>query len=481
MDFIVNEATFSLPCRSFIIDYSVSQKRKLAVVKEFTIRLLYSIHEISPDQIAEYFGFSTEEMQVMLVALQEERLIEWDEGNVKLTSYANERFEQVDGKSVPRFFEVTDQIDTVTFDLFTFKLLIGTPSGSISPNNMEILLPSEAMGHLTEKAKSAFDKNFYIFLEKVKKVNIYSENTELYKINQVFNRFDSLVPIKIQYVINSTSPNQPTIQYADKWMDEWDDDKSLYAAVSAQKDFVPTPGCDLSIAFGEYIRISRDPSSAIFFKGENFDFSAVMDTYSQKNGVYDLETRMLIGNLYTPKNKDVVQSMIDYKFGENNVVSTNGAIWCIDPADKIWGRGPELEIFMSSIESRFDEREKPEKTILVSQVDCPQSAFTKKERYGITGANFQGVNKMPGNSQCEILLIPNVLVACIFHFTIEDYYPLTLPIGYVSTNVDRIARVQQDLTTFFNNPALTNAYFERKNVKEENLVLNSKLMKILEM
>ena len=480
MDFIVNEATFSLPCRSFIIDYSVSQKRKLAVVKEFTIRLLYSIREISPDQIAEYFGFSTEEMQVMLVALQEERLIKWEDGNVKLTSYANERFEQVDGKSVPRFFEVTDQIDTVTFDLFTFKLLIGTPSGSISPNNMEILLPSEAMGHLTEKAKSAFDKNFYIFLEKVKKVNIYSETTELYKINQVFNRFDSLVPIKIQYVVNSTSPTQPTIQYADKWMDEWDDDKSLYAAVSAQKEFVPTPRCDLSIAFGDYIRISRDPSSTRFFRGENFDFAAAMDTYSQNNGIYDLDTKMLIGNLYTPKNKDVIQSLIDNKFGENNVLSTNGAVWCIDPEDKIWGRGPELEIFMRSIESRFDERRKPERIILVSQVDCRQSAFIMKECYSITGANFQGVNKMPGNSQCEILLIPNVMVACIFHFIIEDYYPLTLPIGYVSTNEDRIEHVRQALTKFFSNRALTNSYFERKGIKEEEFILNSKLLKVLD-
>lgn len=480
MDFIVNEATFSLPCRSFIIDYSVSQKRKLAVVKEFTIRLLYSIREISPDQIAQYFGFSTEEMQVMLAALQEEKLIEWDDGNVKLTSYANERFEEIDGKAVPRFFEVTDKTDTVTFDLFTFKLLTEKSSGFISPNNMEIPLPSEAMGHLTGKAKSAFDKHFYTFLEKTKGVDTYSDSIELYKINQVFNRNDSLVPIKIQYVINSSSPKQPTIRYADKWMDEWDDDKSLYAAVSAQTESVPSSRCNLVIAFGDYIRISKDPISLKFFKDESFDFAAAMNAHSQNKGIYELDTRMLIGNLYTPKNKDVIQSLIDDKFGEDNKISTKGAIWSIYPEDKIWGRGPELETFIRSIETRYDERRKPERTIIVSQVDCLQSAFSIRDRYSITGVNFQGVNKMPGNSQCEILLIPNVLVACIFHFTVEDYYPLTLPIGYVSTNEERITQVQEELTKFFNNPALTNSYFERKSVKEENFVLNSKLLKILE-
>ena len=111
MEFVINEVTYSLPCRSFVIDYAVSEKRKLAVVKEFTIRLLYSLKGITPEKIASYFGFTVDETQVVLASLQEERLIKWDDGSVELTTYAYDRFEEVNGKAEPRFFEVEDKID----------------------------------------------------------------------------------------------------------------------------------------------------------------------------------------------------------------------------------------------------------------------------------------------------------------------------------------------------------------------------------
>ncbi len=255
MEFIINEATYSLPCRSFVIDYAVSQKRKLAVVKEFTIRLLYALRDVSPDKIANYFGFTIEETQIVLADLQEEKLIKWDDGNVTLTSYAHDRFEQVNGRAEPRFFEVEDQIDNVTFDLLTFKLISNSASGSISPNNMEIPLPESAMGNLTEKAKSAFDLQFNSFLEKAKGVDTYSDGTELYKINQVYNRNDRLLPVKVQYIITSESVQHPTIRYADKWMDEWDEDKSLYAAICTQSESSSIVQSNLGTALEEYLAI----------------------------------------------------------------------------------------------------------------------------------------------------------------------------------------------------------------------------------
>ncbi|MDN3436442.1 hypothetical protein QMA03_18905 [Pseudoalteromonas sp. APC 3356] len=132
MEFVINEVTYSLPCRSFVIDYAVSEKRKLAVVKEFTIRLLYSLKGITPEKIASYFGFTADETQVVLASLQEERLIKWDDGSVELTTYAYDRFEEVNGKAEPRFFEVEDKIDSVTFDLLSYKLVAESSSGSVS-------------------------------------------------------------------------------------------------------------------------------------------------------------------------------------------------------------------------------------------------------------------------------------------------------------------------------------------------------------
>lgn len=480
MEIIINEATYSLPCRSFVIDYSVSEKRKLAVVKEFIIRLLYSINQISPSEVANYFGFSTVEMQIMLSSLQEENLICWEDGNVKLTRYAIDRFEEVDGKTVPRFFELVDQIDTVSFDLLTFRLLAVKSYGFINSSNLEIPLAKEGMMYLKEKAKAAFDKNFNTFLEKIKNVNSYQNAVDLYKINQVFDRDDYLIPINIQYIINDAEPNNINIKYTDSWMDEWDNDKSLFAAISTQTESNLVEQQNLAENFSEYIRITEDPINLRFFKDGSFDSSAAIDAYTKNRGIYDIDTRMIIGNLYTSHNSDIIHNLLSYKYGDEDSLPTSGAIWSIFTENKTWGRGPELENFINSITARYNEKYRNEKTIIITPVEIPQTAFLLKDRYNTVNFDFQATNKAFGNFQCEILLIPNVLVACLFHFPCKDYSSLTLPFGYISVNEEKIKKIQQKIKNFLHVKSTTNNCFERKNTNMEDYLFYRRLLPILE-
>lgn len=479
MEFVINEATYSLPCRSFVIDYAVSEKRKLAVVKEFTIRLLYSLKGITPEKIASYFGFTSDEMKVVLASLQEERLIKWDDGNVELTTYTYERFEEVDGKAEPRFFEVEDKIDSVTFDLLSFRLIAESASGSVSPNNMEIRLPKGTMASLTERAKAAFDQQFNLFIEKAKGVDTYTESVELYKINQVYNRNDRLLPVSVKYVVTAESWNSPEIKYADEWMEEWDDDRSLFSAISTQTESVGHKQNYLDLtSLEEYVSFTHDPIILDFYRNQEVDFCSALKAYEANKGLFELETRMLVGSIHSDQNSDLIHSLLDYKFGDEAKIPGKGILWSVDPSDKVWGRGPELEAFIQSLEQRLDERRKPVGTILSVSVQSNEEAFKTREMYGITKCKFQGLNKQIGNGQVEILLIPEVLVACTFHFPIENRYPLSLPIGFVTTVESRIKNIEKNLLAVFNSPANTNSYFEPSNVEADKTVLNSKIKKL---
>ncbi|WP_416305870.1 hypothetical protein [Neptunicella sp. SCSIO 80796] len=479
MEFIINEATFSLPCRSFVIDYAVSERRKLAVVKEFTIRLLYALKGISPERVANYFGFTVEETQIVLASLQEERLIKWVDGQVELTTYAYDRFEEVKGRAEPRFFEVEDKVDSVTFDLLTFKLIAESSSGSISPTNMEIPLPNNAMNNLVKKAKSAFDKQFNTFVEKLKGIDTYSNPIELYKINQVYNRNDRLVPVRIQYVVTDETASAPSIRYVDEWMEEWDEDKSLYSAICEQTESVGIAQTNIGVALDEYVSLTRDPIILNFFRKDRFDFCAALKTFESNKGIFELETRMLVGNFYLDHNRELIHSLLDYKFGNEAKVPGKGILWNIEPSDKVWGRCPDAESFLQSLEQRLDERKRPLRTVMTIKVNSKSDSFKVKERYGIFRCDFQGLNKHIGNSQVEILLIPGVLVACSFHFILENNYPLTLPIGFVTTAEDRITNVENALRQALGNPAHSNEYFEKFDVERDNTVLESKIFKIL--
>lgn len=480
MDFIINDATFSLPCRSFVIDYAVSEKRKLAVVKEFTIRLLYSIKGISPEKVANYFGFSTDEIEIVLASLQEERLIKWVDGEVELTSYAYDRFEEIDGRAEPRFFEVEDKVDSVSFDLLTFRLIAETSSGSISPNNMEIPLPKNAMGSLVEKARSAFDKQFNIFVEKIKGIDTYSNPIELYKINQVYNRMDRLLPVKVQYVITAESAETPTIRYVDQWMDEWDEDKTLYSAICGQTESSGITQPNIGSMLDEYVSITRDPIILNFYRNDKFDFYSALKGYESNRGIFELETRMLVGNFYSEHNSDIINSLLDYKFGNGAKVPGKGILWSIEPSDKLWSRCPESEAFLQSLEQRLDDRRRPTRTVLSVKASSRSDSFRIRDLYSILKCDFQGLNKHIGNSQVEILIIPGVMVACSFHFLLGNYYPLTLPIGFVSTNKDRVENVEKNLREVFSNQAITNEYFEKLGVDTSKSILTTTIFKLLD-
>jgi hypothetical protein len=387
---------------------------------------------------------------------------------------------EVNGKAEPRFFDVEDRIDSVTFDLLNFKLVSDSSSGSVSPNNMEIPLPDRAMGNLTEKAKSAFDQQFNNFLEKAKGIDTYTDATELYKINQVYNKRDTLLPVSVQYVVTAESPLKPTIKYADEWMNEWDDDKSVYASICEQSDSLPISQQNLTDSIKQYIELTNDPILLNFLQDNKFDFCAALTAYENNKGIFELETRMIVGNLYSDQNSELIHSLLDYRFGDKGKLPSKGILWNIEPSDKIWGRCPELESFISSLEQRLDERRHPVKTVLAVPVSSVPEAFKVRDRYGIRGCKFQGMNKSIGNSQTEILIIPGALVACTFHFLFEHHYPLTLPIGFVTTDEKRVERIDTEMRKLFLNGALGNHNFEKRDIDPERTVLNSTILKILQ-
>ncbi|MER0431657.1 hypothetical protein ABR859_08310, partial [Aeromonas caviae] len=105
----LSKVCYGLPMKSFFMDYTVSKKRELPVVKEFVIRLIYSLSSTSLDTIQDYFGLTSKEMLAIIDDLQEENLVEWEGGKIKLTYYAMSKFTEEDGNLRPTFFEVTDE------------------------------------------------------------------------------------------------------------------------------------------------------------------------------------------------------------------------------------------------------------------------------------------------------------------------------------------------------------------------------------
>ena len=117
------------------------------------------------------------------------------------------------------------------------------------------------------------------------------------------------------------------------------------------------------------------------------------------------------------------------------------------------GRKYTVEQFkkiVNIINKIFDKRNKNAALVINTQPLSPLGAVTDEifkftNTYGRSNAKFQSCSELFDSKQIEILLIPDVLVATTFHFYMEDLRKLTVPIGFVSSDKDKIEEITKNI------------------------------------
>lgn len=469
MDITLNEVIFSLPCKTFFVDYSVSKKRTLPVVKEFVIRYIFTLESVSANTLTNFFGFNSHELMNVLEDLKEESLIVWHEDEIRLSRYALDRFEEAGNDGVPRFFEVTDEFATVTFDLMSYRLITKRTEAHNSPNAIEVSLKEDAYKSPAVKASRAFNDQFGTFLEDQLQIDPLNDWRDLYKINSVTPRDDKMLPLRIKLFIDTDAANGLCVEYADDWLVDWDKSGGILGEV--QRSLSERPSAKrLKISEIEtYCDITEDPNLREFINGESLDIDFLLKSITGFSGLIDPNTRLIVGNLYLQENVILFHSMLDEIVGEDSKVQSRGAIWSIDPDRKMWGRSSDMAYFANQVKSRFDERFKPGNISLCLCTPSHYIAKNYRDQYWRTEAAFQGVNSTFGGSQTELFLIPETILVSIFHISDDRFGNQTIPIGYVTTDSNRINRVGNRFAEWISGEQVRNKFFETHRDSEETV------------
>ena len=476
----LSKVCFGLPMKSFFMDYTVSKKRELPVVKEFVIRLIYSLTSTSLETIQDYFGFTSKEMLAIVDDLQEENLIEWESGKIKLTYYAMSKFTEEDGNLRPTFFEVTDEASPVEFELYSFRMLSTDVRRSGSQDfSVSLNLPDDCYRNLLSKAQNAFDRNFNLFREIVLKEDVFSEIKELYKINQVSDRFDSTLPLEVEYFVNTESPKILKMEYVSNTVDEWDEDKAMFSLMDST---IPANTMkDQQDSFNEYLEASNDPLLVQYWDDstKTLNIKALVNHY--ENGLTKLneDTFMLLGNFYTESNRDIITDRLKVIFGDKP--DNSGLIWLTNAESKTWGKTTDLSKLVDEVYSLFDKRKKTSNIVLGMACDSYQESMTLRNSFWrLSDADLMDLPARFGGEDAEFMIIPGLMVASLFHVQLDDQRDISFPVGYVSFEPKFISGVSNKLLDWATLQPKYNDFFERKGVKEEQKVRNKLFMPILQ-
>lgn len=475
----LNKVCFGLPMKSFFIDYTVSKKRELPVVKEFVIRLIHSLSSTTLDTIQGYFGLTNKEILAIVDDLQEENLIDWSEGKVTLTYYAISKFTEEDGNLRPTFFEVTDEASPVEFELYSFRILSSDVRRSSSQDfNISINLPDECYRNLLNKAQSAFDTSFNLFREIVLKEDVFSEIKELYKINQVVDRYDATLPLEVEYFIDTESPSTLRMEYASKTVDEWDEDKSFFSIMDStiEVDVVK----DQHDSFNNYLAASNDPFLIKYWddNARALDIKTLVNHYEHGLEKINDDTFMLMGNFYTENNRDLLSHRIKSIFKDKP--DSSGLIWITNSESKTWGKTADLNKLIDEIYALFDKRKSTSKVVLGMACKSFQESMALSNNFWkLSNVELLDLPDQYGGEDAEFLIIPGVMVASLFHFQLNDKRGISLPVGYVSFEKKLISNASNNLLDWVLLQTKYNDYFEKKNIEEELKVRNKHLIPML--
>ncbi|MBD1568031.1 hypothetical protein [Aliivibrio sp. S10_S31] len=476
----LSKVCFGLPTKSFFMDYTVSKKRELPVVKEFVIRLIYSLSSTSLETIQDYFGLTSKEILAIVDDLQEENLVEWEGGKIKLTYYAMSKFTEEDGNLRPTFFEVTDEVSPVEFELYSFQMLSADVKRSGSQDfSISLSLPDECYRNLLNKAQSAFDSNFNLFRELVLKEDVFSEIKELYKINQVSDRYDSTLPLEVEYFVDTDSPNILKMEYVSNTVDEWDEEKAMFSLMDSTIEVDSIK--DQHNSFNEYLEASNNPLIIQYWddNSRTFNIKALVNHY--ENGLTKLndDTFMLLGNFYTENNRDIITGRLKARFEDKP--ENSGLIWLTNAESKTWGKTTDLSKLVDEIYTLFDKRKKTSKVVLGMACESyPESMTLRNNFWKLSNAELMDLPNKFGGEDAEFMIIPGLMVASLFHVQLDDKRDISFPVGYVSFEPKFISEVSNKLLHWTTLQPKYNDFFEKKDVKEEQKIRNKHFMPILQ-
>jgi hypothetical protein len=444
----VDEITFAIPAQSFAISCAISAEEALPVVTEFALRISYVCGTLSPAQIQDFFGFSKKETDAVLKSLLDERLLQWNDEHLELTTYALARF-QDSSDNLPRFFKIQDWSAEVVFDLISFN-----PAGRLSrlkKVRCQIELASrnlDKQSRTMQYAEQSFQQNFRQICTK--------EKAEIYKISAIDAGERFSIPLTCKFHLDLSGQTSIRRDIADEnFGSRLEVSEAITDALAKQergdnqrlRDFIHTFGATL---------LQR------YVTGDAFDLRRYAEEVHLIRQVRPDDERVtpMLGALYLPRNAALLlerikaamlqwntrkdtelpctkENQADLKEAVKTPQSAQWeALWWA-PQSPLWARTFSARDLAQKIDRLLGSE--GERTGL--QVVVPTARRSPRERLAVYQDQFSrllAADVMLMDGSLELLIVPDALVCAMFHFNLA-HNATAVPIGFMSSDPEHIA------------------------------------------
>lgn len=444
-----NVISLLLPARSYKLNCSWTQETPLPAIEEFSCRLLLALGEVLPGELQEYFGLTPRECEVLVQNLTDNKLATYTSEGLLSPSSMLQTKTNGNADVLPSLTKYEEKEENPVFDLLTLTILSRRSYDKSKYGLPEIPVTEERSLSQLEILE-AFGKQYRAHLEYTRKNEIDIKKTRLYKISTCEQDRTLQIPIDLDIHVETT-PNGRVNVIKDS-SEKLGDlrrrplSNKLESKISDYLNSLQMPSGGLSLE--EYCHIVDDKILLRYASNNSFDLNSwLLDRAEKKTGYGSPQTRAMLGPIYLDNNRILLERLLKDNSRDWKPKTIHSALWLSSFAP-LWGEnGSLLGEFSRKIEPLLAEDESVKGNIVaLFPFNDYKGIAELKRRFGtrIPSAVCFGGDLLQDRS--EIFLVPGQVAISQFHIHPSPDSSITIPIGFITTDVERLTRIHSILS-----------------------------------
>ena len=447
-----NQIDFVVKAPRFRIVFSYMSDKGVAFVREYLLRLL-KVTPCKPAQIAQYFGFSQHETEVALADLEQHKWIIWQDNGLIALSAEGQRLFQ-DSQDSPHILTLKECGGEYRMELLDSNFLKKNDCDKNRQQAIELVVEPRVLSESSEIARKTFQNRFQQLMED-DIIDLDEKDIFLYKIDAIepkgapdyfrFTQQFELLPETGQAKERNDVPiitHQENIQQAiTEQLEQFDRHDNLRELRNSMAE------------------ISDDDTLKVLFGG-TLDFNEYLKVYQeheQQNGLY------FLGQIY---HQETLFQQINKILDKLNKKSSKKLYW-FAPSDIYWGKQQKIH---DKIQNLVDKQEKGYDFRLYLPLPSERNRRERQEWQNqfknISNKSLYGFREGFLDGNTEILFLEDKFAVVCYHTKLSAY-PVTLPIGFMTTQKSTIKHIVELVEAYLSSAQFNN---ESNKIKDFGLL-----------
>ena len=436
-----SQIDFVVKAPRFRIVFSYMSDKGVAFVREYLLRLL-KVTPCKPAQIAQYFGFNQYETEVALADLESNKWIIWqDNGLIALSADGQRLFQDIqDSPHIPTLKEYGGEY---RMELLDSNFLKKNDCDKNRQQAIELVVEPKVLSESSEIARKTFQNRFRQLIED-DIIKLDEKDISLYKIDAIepkgvpdYFRFTQQFELLPETGEAKERHDVPTVTHQE----------NIQQAITAQLERFGHHD-NLRELRNSMAEISDDDTLKVLFGG-TLDFNEFLKVYQeheQQNGLY------FLGQIY---HQETLFEQINKILDNLNKKSPKKLYW-LAPSDIYWGKQRKIH---GKIQNLIDKQKNGYDFRLYLPLPSERNRHEKQEWLNhfkdISDKVLYGFCEGFLDGNTEILFLEDQFAVVCYHAKLSSY-PVTLPIGFMTTNIRQVNHIISLAKNYLSSPLFPN-------------------------